>query len=125
MVEEAESATLRELLADEPRGSCELAVTEVPRAVRRLTAGRGESERRYLLSRADAVLEYLTLLSVDRGTLLVAAAFEDSALRSLDAIHIACALSTGSDLEAFVSYDRRQVEAASSAGLHVVSPAPT
>jgi len=122
VVEEPESAALRALLTDGPRGSCELAVAEAPRAVRRVAAGRAEAERQRLLARVDATLDRLTLLSVDREALRVAGGFEDPGLRSLDAVHIASALSIAGDLDAFVSYDARQLEAAAKASLPVVSP---
>lgn len=43
-------------------------------------------------------------------------------LRSLDAIHVATALELGEDLTAVVSYDQRMIDAATAAGLEVVSP---
>ena len=42
-------------------------------------------------------------------------------LRSLDAVHLATALSIGVDLD-FVTYDNRQAAAARAAGLRVVQP---
>jgi len=44
-------------------------------------------------------------------------------LRSLDAIHLASALTLGDELDAFVTYDARQADAARAAGLTVESPA--
>lgn len=46
-------------------------------------------------------------------------------LRSLDALHIATALVSGDDLEAFVTYDERQADAARRVGLRVLSPGLT
>ncbi len=43
-------------------------------------------------------------------------------LRSLDAVHIATALSLGDDLDELVTYDVRMVAAASACGLPVSSP---
>lgn len=43
---------------------------------------------------------------------------EKSPLRAMDALHLGCALVVGPDL--FVSSDRRQIEAAQSAGLQAV-----
>jgi predicted nucleic acid-binding protein len=45
-----------------------------------------------------------------------------SPLRALDAIHVASALRLGGALSAFVSYDRRQLEAAAALGLPTASP---
>ncbi len=43
-------------------------------------------------------------------------------LRTLDAIHLASALSLGDALTSLVVYDRRLTEAAAAAGIEVVSP---
>jgi uncharacterized protein len=43
-------------------------------------------------------------------------------LRSLDAIHVVAALSIGAACDAFITYDKRQAEAARQVGLNVVSP---
>jgi uncharacterized protein len=52
-----------------------------------------------------------------------AAAVEQPFLRTLDAIHLAAALSTRPSLSAFVTYDKRLATAAQEAGLPVLSPA--
>ena len=44
-------------------------------------------------------------------------------LRSLDAIHLAAALTVGADLQAVVTYDERMIGAARSLGLPVEAPA--
>jgi uncharacterized protein len=46
----------------------------------------------------------------------------ETTLRSLDAIHLASALSVREDLSTFVAYDHRLSEAASAAGLRVLAP---
>ncbi|WP_250037108.1 hypothetical protein [Paractinoplanes maris] len=55
-----------------------------------------------------------------------AAAFAEPTLRSLDAIHLATAQvlvnESGSELTAFVTYDRRLLDAAKAAGLPTASP---
>lgn len=43
-------------------------------------------------------------------------------VRTLDALHVAAALGSGDDLESFVTYDRRQADAARLMGLRVVAP---
>ena len=45
---------------------------------------------------------------------------ENYPLRAMDAIHLGCALASGS--EGFVSTDRRQIEAARGEGLNVIEP---
>lgn len=96
--------------------SSALAVTEVRRAVGRL------SNRRSLSDRARLVLDGVALLAVDIAILEEAASLRPTALRTLDAIHIASALSLGTDLLAFVTHDDRQAAAARRAGLPVTTP---
>ncbi len=48
----------------------------------------------------------------------------NTGLRSLDAVHVAAALSLGEALSYFVTYDKRQAAAAEAEGLQVVSPGP-
>ena len=45
-----------------------------------------------------------------------------TALRSLDAIHLASAMSIEAELTGFVVYDRRLADAVSTAGLEPVAP---
>ena len=52
-----------------------------------------------------------------------AAAIAPPMVRTLDAIHLATAISIGTSLTSFVTYDDRLAEAARSLGLPVVSPA--
>ena len=61
-------------------------------------------------------------MAVDEPVLRDAAGLEPRPLRSLDAIHLATALSLG-DLDAMVTYDGRLATAAAEAGLEVASPA--
>lgn len=118
VVTEPESAALLELLAAWPdRVSSGLALTEVPRAIRR--AGLGAAERR----RAQHVLARLVLVDVDRRIVTRAAPLDPPALRTLDAIHVATALLLGDDLGALVTYDARLAAAARRAGLEILTPA--
>ncbi len=116
---EPESDALRAYLEDSDLISSELALTEVPRAVRRVAKDRRPAER--LLKRAAEVIDKLSLLPLDRGLLTAAGALAEPALRSLDAIHVAAAAGLG-PVEAFVSYDERQAAAARLAGLRTVAP---
>jgi hypothetical protein len=96
--------------------SSDLARVELPRAIRRL----GFEGRAAEL--ADRLLSRIVLLKLDRATLSSAATVDPAALRSLDAIHLASAMSVP-ELESFVTYDRRLADAAEQAGLRVESPA--
>ncbi len=118
IVTEPESAALTDLLRTWPdRISSALALTEVPRALRR--AGFGVRERR----RARQVLTRINLVEVDRRILAAAATVDPPTLRTLDAIHVATALALREDLGGVVSYDRRLSVAARRAQLDVLAPA--
>ncbi len=117
VVREEGTDELRVWLASHPSVvSSAIAVTEVRRAVGRL------STRRSLSDRARLVLDGVALLSVDATILEAAAALKPPELRTLDTIHVASAVSLGGELLAFVTYDERQAAAAGRAGLPVVTP---
>jgi len=61
----------------------------------------------------------------DRRILAAAAVLEPSALRTLDAIHLATALVVREDLDGLVTYDRRLAAAAERLDLEVLAPALT
>jgi predicted nucleic acid-binding protein len=67
-------------------------------------------------------LPTVALLPLDDDVLAAAAALEPSSLRSLDALHLATALSVREDVGAVLAYDGRLLEAAASAGLATASP---
>jgi len=117
VVREAESDALRAFLSEHPAAvTSALAVTEVRRAIGRL------SPRRSLSDRARLVLDGVALLAVDNDVLEKAARLAPAELRTLDAIHIASAISLRADLLAFVTYDGRQRAAAGKVGLPLVQP---
>ncbi len=66
------------------------------------------------------VLERLDLLVPDDEVFRTAGLLPGTALRSLDALHVAAALRWGAD--AVVTYDERQALAARAVGLEVVAP---
>ena len=86
----------------------------------------GEVEVRRVGARAgvdaDAVLAPLSLIELDGPICRSAGGVGSPALRSLDAIHLATALSLGDDLGAFCCYDTRLRADAEAAGLTVLSP---
>jgi predicted nucleic acid-binding protein len=122
--EEPESQTLGAMLDGADMISSELALTEVPRAIRRAAANDPRLPLEELIEQAGEVLGSVAMLPVDEPTLLAAGALAEPTLRSLDAIHLAAALQL-SELDAFVSYDNRQSAAARKAGLHVEAPGRT
>ena len=114
---EPESKALFELLRDWPiRVSSELARTEVLRALRR--AGATVPQFR----RGQKALDRIGLIPIDGRILRDAALLKPVLLRSLDAIHLATALSLRDELAAAVTYDSRLSLAAVGAKLSVWSP---
>lgn len=117
VVPEPESQALRRYLTTrDERVTSGLARVEVLRALRR---ARGDERT---LHQAEQVLERVALLAVDEPVLRSAADLEPGRLRSLDAVHLATALSLAG-LEALVTYDLRLLDAAAEAGLAVAMPA--
>jgi predicted nucleic acid-binding protein len=119
--QEPESAPLRAYLQGADLLCSELALAEVPRAVRRAVASDPRLPLGPLLSRAGDLLDALALHPLDREVLNAAGAISEPALRSLDAIHVIAAVEL-SPLDAFVTYDERQAAAARLTGLRTVSP---
>ncbi len=114
---EPESAALRrELARNRERCSSALVRVEVLRAVRRANPSFETLER------AEAVLERIAMMPLDDRVLSTAAELDPPGLRSLDAIHLATALSLFG-LDALVAYDQRLLDAASAAGLRTLAPA--
>lgn len=93
--------------------TCELAVTEVLRAVRRVE---GDIEI------ALAHLGSLAQVVIDRDLLLAAGQLEPAGLRTLDAIHLTAAAAAREELVGVVTYDDRMSDAARHLGLAVYSP---
>jgi predicted nucleic acid-binding protein len=93
--------------------ACDLARTELIRAVRRSAPDR--------LLQARAVLDSLTLIEVTPAMFEQAGRLDPPVLRSLDAIHLAVALDLGDDLDGLVTYDDRLAEAAILNGIPVAA----
>ncbi len=75
------------------------------------------------LDAAEALMGRLALARLEAQLLDDAGRLGPVVLRTLDAIHVQSALVLGGELEAFVTYDTRQAEAARAAGLPVRMPA--
>lgn len=118
--DEAETIALRSYVAaTEELFTSRLAAVEVPRALGR-KAGAGSQ----LAAAAWTQLrEQVAVIEVDGPIAAAAATAQPPTLRSLDAVHLASALSLAGDLDAFVTYDTRLADAARAAGLTVVAPA--
>lgn len=116
--QEQESDALRKWLgerADLPWTSSVLLEVEAFRAVARYAPAAAQ--------RLQRVLDYVDLIPLGLTVRLGAQAVQPVTVRSLDAIHLATALSVRSQLTAFVTYDHRLAEAAQLAGLSAESPA--
>lgn len=75
------------------------------------------------VERARAGIASLALLPLDDDVLAAAAQLPPPLLRSLDALHLATALSVGRRLGVLFSYDERLCAAAGAAGIAVERPA--
>jgi predicted nucleic acid-binding protein len=116
LMEEPETASLRRRLPAWPRrASAALLRVELLRTI--IRAGLPG-----LLRDARRQLGGIHLIRLDDDLLERAARLEPPSVRSLDAIHLAAALSLGSELGAIVTYDARMSEAAQALGLPVVGP---
>lgn len=120
LFEESESAALERWVSGRtamPTLSSELVKVEVVRAARRLDP--------LVVSAARRLVAQLDLIPMTTGLVEEAADVGDPSLRSLDAIHLASALSVREELSAFVAYDTRLTSAAEALGLPIVKPAWT
>jgi predicted nucleic acid-binding protein len=116
-VTEPESAALADWLRDSSqlaRVSSPLVRVEVPRAVWRADPGS--------LPQAYTIVRRLREIRMTEAVLTRAAGVRPNVLRTLDAIHVASAMSVRDSLTALVSYDQRMLAAAQDAGLPTASP---
>ncbi len=114
---EDETVALLEWLRLHPEEPCvtsELGRVEVLRAARRVGGA--------VPAQARAVVGELDLVPLDRTVQDLACDIADPPLRTLDALHLASALTLTEELTTFVAYDRRLAEAARAAGLVVETP---
>jgi len=115
VVPEPESRALREALRSWPeRISSVVAEIEVERVGRRLGGG--------AIRRARSVLARIALVELDEEVRRRAAGLGPAELGTLDAVHLATALTLGDDLGALCAYDTRLVDATIATGVDVVAP---
>jgi hypothetical protein len=114
IVAESGSKALRGYLRGRTTVTSALTRLEVTRAVRKSKAQPTVG--------LDAVFGVVTVVEIQHEILRLASVLEPPELRSLDAIHLATALSIADDLDGFVTYDRQLGRAATAAGLAVASP---
>ena len=115
IVEEAESPALLDYLRNYP--------SLISSAITRVELIRAARTRGVVnVDRAREILDDLRLLSPSDSLLNLAASLDPPSLRSLDAIHVASALTVREEIEAVVTYDTRMIVAALEVGLPVQSP---
>jgi uncharacterized protein len=115
VVAEPESRALREALRAWPeRVSSVVAEIEVERVARRIGGG--------TIRRARSVLARLGLVELDEEVRSSAARLAPPELRTLDAVHLATALSLEDDLGALCAYDQGLAVAATARGATVLTP---
>jgi uncharacterized protein len=112
---EPESQALRDALRSWPdRTSSVLSEVEVWRVARRIGGA--------VIRRARAALARVALLELDEEIRRKAASLRPPGLRTLDAIHLATALSLGQDLGAICAYDTKLLDAAVAADVDILAP---
>lgn len=123
-----DSSALVKLMLDEPESGAlqryeqgvrkavasALVRTELARAVARTDPSQSH--------RVSELVRRINLVPVSTAVLSEAGRLAPPTLRSLDAIHLASALLLGDELEAFVAYDDRLLDAASALGMPTASP---
>jgi len=112
VIDEPESPSLQAVLQGRSLMTSRVAVVEVSKSV----------ARSHPIADPSKILSLVTLLELDANVANIAATTGGPGLRALDAIHVATALLVGAELESFITYDTRQSDAASAAGLHVIAP---
>lgn len=111
---ERETPTLRRWLGAQRSIISDLHRTELRRAAAR-AGGRAPA-------RAERLLAEFDVIRIDADVFDRAGRLAPPELRSLDALHLAAALSLGPDLAGIVVYDERLRAGAVAAGIPVVSP---
>ncbi len=115
---ESESAALAVFLVKRlgtPLVSSTLLYPELVRAVSR--------HRPELVGRAITLLQRIMTVPLANDIVVNAATIGKPLLRTLDALHLATAATIATELDAFVTYDKRLAEAATDIGFTVAAPA--
>ncbi len=126
VLEEHETRALQEALsAWSEIVTSEISRIEIMRAARRATMGQPRRTRRrqleLLLKRAESVLGRSGLVAMDDQVIRLASDLEPPVLRTLDAIHLATAISLP-NLDGLVTYDQRLARAAAHARVFLLRP---
>ncbi|MCL2483164.1 MAG: type II toxin-antitoxin system VapC family toxin [Propionibacteriaceae bacterium] len=116
VIHETETVALRQWLREEDPTlvTSDLTRTELRRAVRRADEA--------ALPLVRDVLDTVTILTTDSSIFDHAGLLDPVLVRSLDALHLTCALELGDELDGLVAYDARLIDAARTLGLSTISP---
>lgn len=116
VIDEPESEALEAWVASRADDlvSSDLVRTELLRGVRRVAPGR--------IERARAALDGMDLVVMRTALFERAAELDPPLLRSLDALHLACALDLGDELDGIVTYDERLAGGGRDHGVPVIAP---
>ncbi|TDT14623.1 hypothetical protein BDK89_0178 [Ilumatobacter fluminis] len=119
MVADPESDELRHYVTEPSRRlvTSDLTRTELVRAVRRIDPG--------LAVAARELLDSLTIMTLTTDVFERATLLEPPTMRSLDALHLAAALTLGDELDAVITYDDRLADAVRAAAMTTVAPGRT
>lgn len=117
LLPEAHGAPIRQYLKGQPLVASALLEVELVRAVNR-------TDPTQTAAAANA-LRQVQLVPIDAQVLTAAADLAPAALRALDALHLATALSIREHLTSFVTYDRQLGAAAIASGLTLAAPGIT
>lgn len=101
------------------RACSTLVHTEVERALRKNAQ---DESLQQSLNELTLTLKGFVLLPVSQAILRTSGWLEPVSLRSLDAIHLATALTLRPELDGLVTYDNRLTEAARFHGINVIQP---
>src|SRR3982750_3295641 len=122
VVRESESGALEgALLTWRGLATSTITTVELPRAARRARADGRDSVAGD--DAIDILLAALALIPISALVRQAAATLEPVELRTLDAIHLASAMTLGNDLPAVITYEQRMTPAAAALGLQVAAPA--
>jgi predicted nucleic acid-binding protein len=114
VVHEPHADALRDWAVGRELVGSDLVRTETLRAARRHSPA--------ALAQARLVLAALPTLTLTPSVCERAAELDPAVLRTLDALHLACALELGGELDGVVTYDDRMAAACSVLGVAVVAP---
>ena len=117
-VDEPDSAACEEILESDALATGRQTIVEIRRNLARLVAPGQIAEVR---GRFDRDLEAIAIVELDEATCETAAAVaEVTGVRTLDALHLACAQRVGGTALPFLTYDVRQAQSARSLGYTVL-----